>query len=117
MLFQREKQDHARSPKDVYVGVQVRGSPRIHAELRARGITSSRKRVAHLMRERGLTACRRHHRSTTTTSEPGARVAPNEARIRIFRRVVPMRSGLAISLPSGRKSKNLIDPYSSHAVE
>ena|SRR5258708_38817039 len=56
---------------------QVYGSPRIHAELRDQGIMSSRKRVAHLMREQGLSACRRPHRTTTTKSEPGARVAPN----------------------------------------
>ena len=53
------------------------GSPRIHAELRDQGITVSRKRVARLMREQGLSAARRHHRTTTTRSEPGARVAPN----------------------------------------
>jgi putative transposase len=56
---------------------QVYGSPRIHAELRDQGITVSRKRVARLMREQGLSACRRHHRTITTRSEPGARVAPN----------------------------------------
>jgi putative transposase len=56
---------------------QVYGSPRIHAELRDQGIISSRKRVARLMRERGLSACRRHHRTITTKSEPGAHVAPN----------------------------------------
>ena len=56
---------------------QVYGSPRIHAELRDQGITVSRKRVARLMREQGLSASRRHHRTTTTRSEPGARVAPN----------------------------------------
>jgi len=56
---------------------QVYGSPRIHAELQAQGITSSRKRVARLMRERGLSAQRRWHRTSTTKSEPGARVAPN----------------------------------------
>ena len=44
---------------------QVYGSPRIHVELRDRGITSSRKRVARLMRERGVSACRRHHRTST----------------------------------------------------
>ena len=42
---------------------QVYGSPRIHAELQFQGITSSRKRVARLMRERGLSARRRHHRT------------------------------------------------------
>jgi putative transposase len=56
---------------------QVYGSPRIHAELQVRGITSSRKRVARLMRERGLSARRWRHRTITTKSEPGARVAPN----------------------------------------
>jgi len=56
---------------------QVYGSPRIHAELRAQGISSSRKRVARLMREKGLSARRRHHRISTTKNEPGARVAPN----------------------------------------
>ncbi len=43
---------------------QVYGSPRMHAELQAQGISSSRKRVA-------------RHRTITTRSEPGARVAPN----------------------------------------
>ena len=56
---------------------QVYGSPRIHAELQAQGIPSSRKRVARLMRERGLSACRRSHRTITTKREPGARVSPN----------------------------------------
>lgn len=53
------------------------GSPRIQAELRDQGIRSSRKRVARLMREQALSARRRHHRTITTKSEPGARVAPN----------------------------------------
>ena len=56
---------------------QVYGSPRIYAELQAQGISSSRKRVARLMRERGLSAHRPWHRTITTRSEPGARVAPN----------------------------------------
>jgi putative transposase len=56
---------------------KVYGSPRIHAELRAQGINCSRKRVARLMREQGLSAGRRAHRTRTTRSEPGARIAPN----------------------------------------
>lgn len=58
-------------------GRRVYGSPRIHAELRARGMSCSRKRVAHLMKDQGLSACRPHHRTITTQSEPGARVAPH----------------------------------------
>jgi putative transposase len=42
------------------------GSPRVHAELRSRGRTTSRKRVAKLMRTQGLRArCRRRFRTTT----------------------------------------------------
>src|SRR2546429_6235343 len=53
------------------------GSPRIHAELRAQGITSLRKRRACLMRARGLCAKPCAHRTRTTNSEPGGRIAPN----------------------------------------
>ena len=75
---QREDSQLAERIQEAYhANRQVYGSPRIHAELRDQGITSSRKRVARLMREQGLSACRRHHRTTTTHSEPGARVAPN----------------------------------------
>jgi putative transposase len=56
---------------------QVYASPRMHAELRAQGISCSRKRVARLMREQGLCARRRVHRTRTTRSEPGAGIAPN----------------------------------------
>jgi putative transposase len=75
---QREDQQLAEHIHAVYHACrQVYGSPRIHAELRDQGITVSRKRVARLMREQGLSACRRRHRTITTHSEPGARVAPN----------------------------------------
>lgn len=75
---QREDQQLAEHIQEVYHSCrQVYGSPRIHVELREQGITSSRKRVARLMRERGLSARRQWHRTTTTKSEPGARVAPN----------------------------------------
>jgi transposase InsO family protein len=75
---QREDHQLAEHIQEVYQSCrQVYGSPRIHAELQDQGITSSRKRVARLMREQSLSACRRHHRTITTKSEPGARVAPN----------------------------------------
>jgi transposase InsO family protein len=79
-LSQHQREDHqlAEHIHAVYHACrQVYGSPRIHAELRDQGIIVSRKRVARLMREQGLSASRRHHRTTTTRSEPGARVAPN----------------------------------------
>lgn len=56
---------------------QVYGSPRLHAELQAQGIKCSRKRIARLMKTRGLCARRPHYRIITTRSEPGAQVMPN----------------------------------------
>jgi transposase InsO family protein len=57
---------------------QVYGSPRIHAALQARGIRCGRKRVVRLMQALGLQAKRhRHHKPTTTSSDPTARFAPN----------------------------------------
>jgi putative transposase len=75
---QREDQQLAEHIQEVYHSCrQVYGSPRIHAELREQGVTSSRKRVARLMREQGWSARRRRHKTITTKSELGARVAPN----------------------------------------
>jgi transposase InsO family protein len=54
------------------------GSPRIHAVLRDRGHRLSRKRVARLMREKGITPrVRRRTRATTTDSRHPLPVAPN----------------------------------------
>jgi len=56
---------------------QVYGSPRIHAALRAEGRRCGRKRVARLMREQGLNARIRKHRTRTTDSHHEQPVAPN----------------------------------------
>jgi putative transposase len=53
------------------------GSPRLHAELRDRGRSIARKRVARLMREVGLCAKRKRRRVLTTRRDPSHPVAPN----------------------------------------
>jgi len=57
---------------------QVYGSPRIHAVLKARGMVCSRKRVARLMHQLGLSAGPKRVRKPTTKSDPRARFAPNQ---------------------------------------
>ena len=56
---------------------QVYGSPRIQAVLQAEGTRCGRKRVARLMREQGLNARPRKHRTRTTDSQHEQPVAPN----------------------------------------
>jgi putative transposase len=53
------------------------GSPRVHAELRARGQRVSRKRVVRLLRAQGLAARRRRRYVATTDSRHRQPVAPN----------------------------------------
>ena len=65
------RQVHARSR-------QTYGAPRIHADLAARGIAVSRKRVARLMRTAQLVGCGRRRRVVrTTVADPTATPAPN----------------------------------------
>ena len=66
------------------------GSPRVHAELRARGQCTSRKRVARLMRRAGLAARRRRAFWVTTQSRHTHPVAPNRL-ARQFTASVPDR--------------------------
>jgi len=53
------------------------GSPRVHAELRARGRRVGRKRVARLMRSMGLAGRRRRRFRRTTDSRHAFPIAPN----------------------------------------
>jgi len=57
---------------------QTYGAPRVHAELQARSVHASRKRVARLMRRQGLEGVsRRGKRRRTTTPDPAAPPAPD----------------------------------------
>lgn len=53
------------------------GAPRIHAELRFDGVRVSRKRVARLMRQAGLSGLVKRRLGRTTISVPGVRCAPD----------------------------------------
>ena len=53
------------------------GSPRVHAELQAKGARVSEKRVARLMRENGLRARQKRRFRRTTDSNHAVPIAPN----------------------------------------
>lgn len=53
------------------------GSPRMHAELKADGVTVGRHRVARLMRDNHLKAYQKRRYKRTTDSQHGGLVAPN----------------------------------------
>lgn len=83
----RKRAPSARAGRDGELLTQIRdahatsrrtyGSPRIHAELHARGTRCSRKRVARLMRQAGLSARRPRRAARTTDSRHSLPVAPN----------------------------------------
>src|SRR2546421_829954 len=56
---------------------QIYGSRRIRVELAEQGSSCGRKRVVRLMRQHGLKARRRRHRTVTTDSQHSDPVAPN----------------------------------------
>jgi len=69
-LLERIRQIHKDSE-------QTYGWPRVHAELRLQGIRVSRKRVARLMRQAGLSGLIERKKGQTTISVPGVRPAPD----------------------------------------
>ncbi len=77
----KKKQDAALSQTIADIHQQSRrayGSPRIHAELRARDCRVSKKRVARLMREQDLQARRKKRfKAIGTQTDPSLGVAPN----------------------------------------
>jgi putative transposase len=66
------------------------GSPRIHAELRARGVRVGKKRIERLMRENGLQARRKRRFRRTTDSRHSLPIARNVV-ARRFRVAAPNR--------------------------
>jgi putative transposase len=71
------------------------GYPRVHAELRAIGIRSSRKRVARLMRKAGLKGCLRGRRRKRTTRRDGSAMPAPDLLRRNFASVAPDRLWVA----------------------
>jgi transposase InsO family protein len=102
-------------------GRKAYGSPRIHAELRAKGDRHSRKRIARIMREEGLCAGRKRKFKATTDSRHGFPIAPNVLE-RDFRMAEPNRGWCgdvtAIWTNCGwRFLSALIDLFSRRIVE
>jgi putative transposase len=83
----RKREPSARARRDQRLRVEVRaihrstrgryGSPRVHAELQARGERVSRKRVARLMQLEGLRGKKRRRFRSTTNSEHAYPIAEN----------------------------------------
>jgi transposase InsO family protein len=55
----------------------IYGSPRVHRELRARGVRVGKKRIERLMRERGIQGRKKRRFCRTTDSKHALPVAPN----------------------------------------
>jgi putative transposase len=92
-----------RTMVDAYLGEQIRqiharsrasyGAPRVHAELRlGLDVHVSRKRVARLMRERGLQGIHRRRRHGSTRRDPTATPAPTSSSA-AFGRPAPISCG------------------------
>lgn len=83
----RERGESARHSENRALGVAIKeafeqseqtyGSPRVHAELKARGLTVGRKRIARIMRKDGLVSVHRKKFRCTTDSNHQHPVAAN----------------------------------------
>lgn len=76
----RRAADEALAHEITVVQVASRGTygvPRIHAELRRLGRRVNRKRIARLMRERGIQGAHRRRRRSLTRADKKARTAPD----------------------------------------
>jgi putative transposase len=74
----REDEELGKRIEDAYSkNREVYGSPRIHAELKEQGVRCGRKRIARLMRERGINAKPKRRKMKTTDSQHNNPVAPN----------------------------------------
>ena len=88
-----EREPSARDLRDEVLLVAIReehlasmgiyGAPRIHERLRRRGYFVSRKRVARLMREAGLSGVTRRKKWRTTKRDQQARRAPDPGQPRL----------------------------------
>lgn len=74
----QDEQQLAQRIEQVYhASRRTYGSPRVQAELREQGVRCSRKRIARLMRQCGLSARRKPQRAHTTDSHHSYPVVPN----------------------------------------
>jgi transposase InsO family protein len=83
----RRRPEPIRARKDAQLAVEIAaehkrsrgiyGSPRVHRELRARGVRVGRKRVERLMRKNGLQGRQKRRFRRTTDSKHGQPIAPN----------------------------------------
>jgi putative transposase len=100
----KQRSPSSRAVRDVELGEQIGqihreskgtyGWPRIHAELRNRGVYVSRTRVARLMRQAGWSGLVRRRKGRTTIRVPGIATAPDLVR-RDFAPAAPNRLWVA----------------------